>query len=210
MSAPLTLFTAPGTCALASHIALEESGLSYELRRLRFAANEQRAPDYLRINPKGRVPALVTPQGVLTETPAILAFIAQIAPAARLAPFADAFAFAQAQSFASYLCSTVHVAHAHRPRGARWATEPASLEDMKRKTPENMAACFDVIETSIFAGPWAMGESYSFVDPYLFTVAGWLEGDGVDIARFPRVHAHFQRMRERPGVVRALEAERLA
>ena len=210
MSATLTLFTAPGTCALASHIALEESGLSYELRRLRFAANEQRAPDYLRINPKGRVPALVTPQGVLTETPAILAFIAQIAPAARLAPFADAFAFAQAQSVASYLCSTVLVAHAHRPRGARWATEPASLEDMKRKTPENMAACFEVIETSIFAGPWAMGESYSFVDPYLFTVAGWLEGDGVDIARFPRVHAHFQRMRERPGVVRALEAERLA
>lgn len=210
MSATLTLFTAPGTCALASHIALEESGLSYELRQLRFAANEQRASDYLRINPKGRVPALVTPQGVLTETPAILAFIAQSAPAARLAPFADAFAFAQAQSFASYLCSTVHVAHAHRPRGARWATEPASLEDMKRKTPENMAACFEVIETSIFAGPWAMGESYSFVDPYLFTVAGWLEGDSVDIARFPRVLAHFQRMRERPGVLRALEAERLA
>ena len=208
MSAPHILFTAPGTCSLASHVALCESGLEFEARRVRFAANEQRAPDYLKINPKGRVPALVTPQGVLTETPAVLVYIAQSAPAAGLAPFADAFAFARAQSFAAYLCSTVHVAHAHRPRGSRWASEPASLEDMKRKTPENMAACFELIEASMFAGPWAMGEAFSFVDPYLFTVSGWLEGDGVDIARFPRVHEHFRRMRERPSVVRALEWER--
>jgi len=210
MSATLALFTSPGTCALASHIALEDAGLAFEPRRLRFAEGEQRAPDYLRINPKGRVPALATPQGILTETPAILVYIAQIAPDARLAPFADAFAFARAQSFAAYLCATVHVAHAHRPRGSRWATEAASLEDMKRKTPENMAACFELIETSLYVGPWAMGEAYSFVDPYLFTVAGWLGGDGVDIARFPRVHDHFRRMTQRPSVIRALEWERSA
>ena len=114
------LYYAPGTCALASHIALEEAGAPYSAERLSFKENQQNSADYLKVNPKGRVPALVTDKGVLTETPAILAFIAQSFPQAKLAP-QDAFAFAQVQSINSYLCSTVHVAHAHKMRGARWA-----------------------------------------------------------------------------------------
>lgn len=203
----LTLFYAPNTCALASHIALEDAGADYVSRRVDFRKNEQQSPDFLAVNPKGRVPALATPRGILTETPAILAYLAQAFPAARLAPLADPFAFAQAQSFASYLCSTVHVAHAHRPRGGRWADEPASLEDMKRKVPQTMSACFDLIETKMFRGPWAMGEDYTFVDPYLFTVTQWLESDGVDVSRFPRVAEHFARMAERPSVKKALADE---
>src|SRR5437879_2049197 len=74
------LFYAVGTCALASHIALEEAGAEYDAVRLDFRTNEQRKPEYLAINPKGRVPALVTDDGVLTETPAILAFVAQSFP----------------------------------------------------------------------------------------------------------------------------------
>ena len=92
------LYYAPGTCALASHIALEEAGASYTAERLDFKNNQQTSPQYLAINPKGRVPALVTDRGTLTETPAILAFIAQSFPQARLVPD-DPFAFAQAQSF---------------------------------------------------------------------------------------------------------------
>src|SRR4051812_17808361 len=115
----LKLFDAPHTCALASHIALEEAGAEYETVRIDFSANEQRQPEYLAINPKGRVPSLVTDNGVLTETPAILAFVAHRFPNARLAPVDDPFAFARVQAFNSYLCSTVHVAHAHRMRGYR-------------------------------------------------------------------------------------------
>jgi glutathione S-transferase len=81
----LKLFHARGTCALASHIALEEAGASFELVRLDFRADDQRKPEYLAVNPKGRVPSLVTERGVLTETPAILAYIAQRFPAARAA-----------------------------------------------------------------------------------------------------------------------------
>ena len=110
----LTLYYATNTCALASHIALEEAGAAYETRWVDFGAAEQTKPEYLAINPKGRVPALVTERGVLTETPAILAYIAQSYPEARLAPLDDPFAFAELQAFMSYLCSTVHVAHAHR------------------------------------------------------------------------------------------------
>jgi glutathione S-transferase len=201
------LFYAPRTCALASHIALEESGAPYQAVPLDFGRNEQRAAAYLAINPKGRVPALVTEQGVLTETPAILAFVAQRFPAAELAPLGDAFAFARLQSFNSYLCSTVHVAHAHGRRGARWADDPAAIEAMKRKVSQNMSDCFGLIERDMFAGPWVMGERYSVADAYFFTIAEWLAGDGVDVATLPKTRAHRERMLQRPAVQRALAQE---
>src|SRR6266576_3995669 len=100
------LYYAPGTCALASHIALEEAGASYTTERLDFKSN---------------------------------------------------------------LCSTVHVAHAHKGRGYRWAAEESSFADMKRKVPETMAACFALIERDMIKAPWVMGEQYTVCDPYLFT-----------------------------------------
>ncbi len=205
-----TLYVAPGTCALASQIALAESGLPYEVKRIRFAKNEQRSEAYLKINPKGRVPALVTDKGVLTETVAILAFIAQTVPEAGLAPLDDPFLFARMQAFNAYLSSTVHVAHAHGRRGARWADEPSSHADMLRKVPQTMAECFRLIENDFLAGPYVLGEQYSVADPYLFTIAGWLEGDKVDIAEFPRVQSHFERMKARPAVQKALAEETAA
>lgn len=200
----LKLFYSPGSCALASRIALEEAGADYEVALLDFAAGAQRKPEYLAINPKGRVPALVTDRGILTETPAILAYVAQSFPRAKLAPLDDAFAFAQVQAFNSYLCSTVHPAHAHRVRGSRWADDPAALAELKRKAPEVVAACFELIERQMFAGPWVMGSTYTICDPYLFTIATWLESDGIDPARFPKVHDHRNRMKDRPAVRKAL------
>ena len=201
------LYYAPGTCALASHIALEEVGAPYSAERLNFKNNQQNSADYLKINPKGRVPALVTDGGVLTETPAILAFIAQSFPKANLVP-QESFAFAQVQSINSYLCSTVHVAHAHKGRGYRWATEESSFADMKGMVPKTMAACFALIERGMLKGPWVMGEQYTICDPYLFTLTGWLEGDGVDLATLPKVMAHRQRMAERTAVKKVMEDEK--
>jgi glutathione S-transferase len=203
----LKLFYAAGTCALASHIALEEAGAAYEAVRLNFADNDQRKPEYLAINPKGRVPALVTDRGVLTETPAILAFVAQSFPQVPLAPLADPFAFARAQAFNSYLCSTVHVAHAHRMRGYRWADDEASFADMKRKVPQTVGECFGLIEGGMLKGPWVMGEAYSICDAYLFTLAQWLEADGVDTKKLPRVMDHRSRVAALPAVRKALAAE---
>ncbi|MBS0534701.1 MAG: glutathione S-transferase family protein [Proteobacteria bacterium] len=201
----LTFYYATDTCALASHIALKDAGADYRLKRIDFAAAQQRSPDYLALNPKGRVPALVTPAGILTETPAILAYIAQSWPQAGLAP-TDPFRFAKVQEFNSYLCSTLHVAHAHRMRGTRWADDPAAIEAMKRKVPQSVSACYDYVETQI-AGPWVMGADYTIADAYLFTVAQWLEGDGVDPARYPKVIDHRTRMAARPNVKAAIEEE---
>ena len=202
-----TLFYGRGTCALAALVAIEEAGIPFQLRRLDMKSTEQRSPEYLAINPKGRVPALATDRGILTENPAILAYIAQIAPEKRLAPVDDPFEFARLQSFSSYLCSTVHVAHAHRVRGYRWADEESSLEDMRRRVPGNIADCFRLIENEMFAGPWVMGEQYTIADAYLFTLANWMEGDGVDIRDFPVIHDHFNRMLERPAVKKAMAVE---
>lgn len=206
----LTLYYSTGSCALASHIALEESGGEYRAQRIVLKNNDQRTPGYLAINPKGRVPALVTDQGTLTETPAILAYVAQRFPAAKLAPLDDAFAFAQVQSINSYLCSTVHVAHAHGGRGSRWADDPAALEAMKKKVTANMADCFALIERDMVKGPWVMGDAYTISDAYLFTLGGWLEADGVDIAKFPKVAAQRARMLDRPAVQRVLAEEQAA
>jgi len=206
----LDLFVSPGSCALASHIALEEAGADYRLHLIDFRKNEQQSPEYLEINPKGRAPALATDRGILTESPAILAFVAQSYPEAGLAPLNDPFAFARLQAFNSFLASTLHVAHAHKHRGSRWADAPEALEDMRGKVPETVAAAFAYIEEHAFAGPYVMGDEYSVADPYLFTMARWMEGDGVDPARFPKVEAHRTMMRRRPSVRAALEAEGLA
>lgn len=203
----LKLYFATGTCALATHIALEEAGASYEAVRLDFATQAQRGPEYLAINPKARVPALVTESGTLTETPALLVYVAQRFPAAELAPLADAFALAQVQEFNSYLCSTVHVAHAHGRRGARWADDAPAIEAMKRKVPATMSDCFTLIENKLLRGPWVMGEQYTICDPYLFTIASWLEGDGVDTGKLRRVLDHRRRMLARPAVLKAVAAE---
>jgi len=203
----ITLYYEQGTCALASHIALEEAGAEYELKRVDFAKNEQRHERYLAINPKGRVPAMVTPRGTLTETPAMLAFIAQSFPKAHLAPLDDPFAFAELQAFNSYLCSTLHVAHAHRMRGYRWADEPEAIRAMQRKVPDSVGACWDLVERRMFKGPWVMGEAYTIADPYVFTLAQWIEDDGVDSARFPKIADHRRRMAERATVKRAMAAE---
>ena len=203
----LTLFYAHNTCSLASHIALEDSGAIYEARRLNFAENEQRKPEYLEINPKGRVPALVTDRGILTETPSILVYIGQSFPKANLIPANDPFGLGQIQSLNSYLCSTVHPAHAHRTRGYRWSDDPAAQESMKKKVAQNVGDCFDLIEREYFKGPWVMGADYTIADPYLFTIARWLEADGVDPKRFPKVLDHRNRMAERPAVKKVLARE---
>jgi glutathione S-transferase len=205
----LTLYFAAHTCSLATHIVLEEVGADYSTVRVDFGSAQQRSPEYLKVNPKARVPALATDRGILTETPAMLAFVAQSFPASDLALMNDPFAFAQVQAFNSYLCSHLHVAHAHRMRGSRWvdADDTHSIAAMQRKVPESVGGAFDLVEREMLNGPWVMGERYTICDPYLFTLAQWLEADGVDPNKIPKVVDHRRRMSERPGVRKAIAEE---
>lgn len=202
----LNLFYSPGAVSRAALITLTETGADFQLTRVDFASGEQQSESYKKINPLGRVPALQTDAGLLTETPAILAFIAMANPEHNLLMQNDAWQSAQIQSFNSLLASTVHVNHAHGRRGNRWATEQSSFDDMRAMLPKTMTASMQLVEDRM-SGPWVMGDHYTIADPYLFTVAGWLEGDGVDIKTFPKIAAHHQAMSKRPAVIRALELD---
>ena len=199
----LTLHYAPGTIAAAVAITLNEAQADYDRVRVDFSKGEQRGAAYLAINPKGRVPALETPQGILTECSAILDFIAATHPKAGLVPD-DPFEAARMRSVMTYLASTMHVNHAHGMRGARWADDEASWADMKRKVPQTMAESAAYVEDHGMTGPFALGDRFSLADPYLFLVSTWLPGDGVDIARYPKLAAFNASMWERPSVRIAL------
>lgn len=200
----LTLFFAPGSCAVAVQIALLETSVPFTACQLNLAAGEQRSPEYLAINPKGRVPALITEQGTLTETPALLLYVAQRFPDAKLAPLDNPFLLARMQEVNSFLASTVHVSHAHGRRGSRWANDEQAIAAMQQKVASNMRDGFAQIEQHYLAGPWVLGEQFSVADIYLFVVAGWLKSDGVEISEFPKVADHYRRMLTRPAVDKAL------
>jgi glutathione S-transferase len=199
---PMQFYFSPGSCSLATALALEHAGADYAMQRVNFGAAEQRSESYLSINPKGRVPALAVGDTVLTENPAILLFLAQAHPDSGLAPVDDPLALAKANSFNLYLCSTVHVAHAHKGRGSRWADDEVAWDSMKRKVPESMTSVFRLIEEDFLVGPWVLGDELSMCDYYLFTLARWLDGDGVDLTKLPRVMDHRERMMQRPLVER--------
>ena len=207
----LKLFYAPGACSLASHIALEEAGVDYEIARLDLAKGDQAKPEYKAVNPKGKVPALATDRGVLTENPAILAYIAQSYPAAALAP-TDPFAFAEFQAFNMWLSSSVHVIFGHAFRPGRWADGDEAAAAIKAKVPHSLEEQFAQVEDRLADGrPWVHGEAFTASDGYLLVFSRWFARDGMgDWRRFERVSAHRERVQARPAVRKVLAEEGLA
>lgn len=196
----LKLYYFPGTISVAVAITLQEAGLDYDPVKVDFAAAEQTKPDFLALNPKGRVPALVTDKGtILTETGALLDYIADLKPDAGLVP-QDAEDAAQMRAVMYYLASTMHVAHAHKMRGSRWADQQSSFDDMTAKVPETMTACAQYVETECLRGAYANGDYLTLADPYLFVVCNWLKGDGVNLSEFPKISAFLSLMESRDSV----------
>ncbi|QFT74344.1 glutathione S-transferase family protein [Ruegeria sp. THAF33] len=195
----MQLYYAPRTISVAVAIALEEAGLEYEAVKLDFAGGEQTKPAYKQINPKGRVPALVVDGGILTETGALLEFVSAKAPEAGLVP-ADPVMAARMREVMFYLASTMHVNHAHKMRGHRWADKKSSWKDMKDKVAQTMTASCDYISSNGLRGPFVLGEAFSLADAYLYVVCSWLEGDGVDVSAIPKIVAFREAMEARPSV----------
>ncbi|KUP92808.1 glutathione S-transferase family protein [Tritonibacter horizontis] len=195
----MQLYYAPNTISVAVAIALEEAQLDYQAVKVNFAEKEQTSAAYRQINPKARVPVLVVDGGILTETGALLDYVADLAPEAALRP-TDPILAARMREVMYYLASTMHVNHAHKMRGTRWASNPASLKDMARKVPETMAASCDYIETFGLKGPFVLGQTLSLADCYLYVICTWLEGDGVKHQRFPKITAFMAEMEARKSV----------
>lgn len=200
----MRLYFAPNTISIAAVLTLYEANYDFEPVRVDFKSAEQTKAPYLAINPKGRVPTLHVDGTLLTETGAILDYIAARAPKAGLIP-QDALDAAHMRSVMYYLASTMHVNHAHKMRGHRWADNEDSHADMTAKVPETMAQSADYIQTHGLRGDFVTGAELSLADPYLFVICSWLEGDGVSLSDFPKLNAYMDRMRSRPSVQRAVE-----
>jgi glutathione S-transferase len=207
----IKLYYAPGTCSLAPHIALEEVGQRFESSRIDFSTNEQSSPEYLRINPKGRVPALLDGDWVLTEAPATLRYIAARHPGSGLWPW-DAKEEARCAEWLAWLSSTVHVAFGHIRRANRYAADPRAAEDVAATAKKTCRDLWQNVDAKIGRGPWAIGERYTVADPYLLVFWTWGRGPtlGFEVERdLPNWTAHARRMAARPAVKRAFTREGL-
>ena len=182
----LTLYFAPGASSFAPHIALHEIGVPFEARPMSFKKNDMRSPDYLALNPEGKVPTLVVDGRPLTEVAAILFYLARRFPDAGLLPPDDIEAEAQAVSWMSFIASTLHPA---RQRGLDYAKQAYGIADRRLGTG------------------WAIGR-YSIADIHLFRLY-WRLANSLHPAPelFPNLTAHYQRMMARPAVQRTIEVE---
>ena len=182
----LTLYFAPGASSFAPHIALHEIGVAFEGKPMSFKRNDMRSPEFLAINPEGKVPTLVVDSRPLTEVAAILFYLARRFPEAGLLPPDDLDAEAQAMSWMSFIASTLHPA---RQRGLDYAKEVYAIAD--RRLGEG----------------WAIGR-YSIADIHLFRLY-WRLANSLKPApgTFPNLDAHYARMMARPAVCRTIAAE---
>jgi glutathione S-transferase len=198
------LYYSPGACSLASHMALEEAGADYEPVRVNFAASEQRSPEYLKINPKGRVPALAAGDRVVTENPAILRYVARLHPDKKLWP-EDPVDESRCTEWLAWISSTVHPSYAHIRRPERYATDEKAKEDVAATGKRASRDIWEQVERKLGQGKgqWAAGDNFSVADPYLLVFWTWGRGAtlGYDMAKdFPAWTAHARRMAERPAV----------
>ena len=195
----LTLYYAKNSCAFAPHVVLEDARADYRAIQIDIKNGDQHSDEYKKINMKQRVPALKTPNGILTETPAIMTYIAKEHPKMNLIP-SDNYSFAEMESFNSYLASTVHVAHSHKHRGTRWATDENALNHMTSRVKKTMTDCGQFIESYLIKSPWVLGDQYSICDPYMAVITRWLTDDGVDLSQFPKIQKHNQLINTRDSM----------
>jgi glutathione S-transferase len=195
----MDLFYTPNTISVACAIALEEAGLKYSRHLIEFSKGQQSSENYLKINPKGRVPALVVDDNILTETGAILEYIASQAPKSELVPTSTLQLF-RMREVMYYLASTMHVAHAHKFRSSRWADRPESWEDMAAKVDQTMGASCAYFEDNYAFDPFVLGTTLSVADIYLFVITTWLPGDGVEVANYPQLSRFIDTMNKRTSV----------
>lgn len=201
----LTLYYSPGACSMAAHIVLEESGEKYEAKKVDLAAGEQRTEAYRKINPLGRVPALLLDNGEpLCENTAILPYLGKRFD---LWP-EDAVAEAKALSVIGFFASSVHPAHAHFGRPERYAADPAAFPTIKETGLKTFHLYLKQIDGMLGKGEW-LSERYSVLDTYGFVFYTWGVRRELPMAELKNYTAFKDRMLKRPAVGRAVEDEKV-
>ena len=207
----LTLYYSPKACSLASHIALEESGLPYTAATVNIRAQDHRRPEYLQLNPSGTVPALGIDEQVLTESQAILTYIADLVPERNLLPRTGTMARARAHQWMNLVSSTVHVAFRGIFRPQTYGGEaPEGAAAVGAQSHQNLAKAIQTIEQRLGERPYALGEDFSVADAYLFVFYLWSHDERIqhELPERPRWRALAERVWQRDSVRKVVARER--
>jgi glutathione S-transferase len=203
----LTLYYSPGACSLGPHIVLEEAAIAHKVRHVSIPDGEHTEPEYLAINPRGRLPAIDIDGRISTEGPAIMIYLASLKPELGLLPAAGSYELATCLEWLAWLSSSLHIAYAQLWRPKRFLPPGSDASFVVASGRANIGECNDDVESRL-VGPWVLGHSYSIADSYLLAFYRW----GVRIAlpmqeRYPRWTAWKDKMLRRPAVQRALTVE---
>ena len=202
----LTLYYSPGACSMASHITVEESGAKYEPQPVALAKGEHKTPDYLRINPRGKVPALKTDDGVITENTAILTYLAKQFPQANLFP-KDTVGEARCISMMAWLSNTVHPCFTHIFRPERFSEDESAHAGIKEAGRKSFWANLQEIDSLVNGHQWMQGSQFTTCDPYALVFYGWGARVGMPVQELKNYTAWKDRMLQRPAVRKILERE---
>jgi glutathione S-transferase len=205
----MTLYFSPGACSLASHIGLEESGASYEIKPILLAKGQQRTEEYLKINPRGKVPALNVDGKILVENTAILTYLSRSFPEKRLLP-ADPAEEARCIATMCWFSSIVHPSYQRTSRPERFAESEAAHAAVKENGRKSFWANCQEINSMFRGNDWVMGREFTVVDGYALVFYGWGLRGGFPMKELSAYSAWQERMMQRPTVKRSIESEQAA
>ncbi len=197
----MELYFAPLSCSLATRIALYEAGLDAGFHQVVLSTKQTTdGADYLKINPKGQVPALLTADGILTEGPAVLQYVADQAPATGLAPPAGTRERSLLQQWLNYIATEIH-------KGVFFLLfNPAVPAEAKQFARDSLPAKYRFLSEHLAERDYLL-DGFTVADAYLVTTLGWAQPAGVDLAEWPVLARYATALRARPAVARALGEE---
>ena len=197
----MKLYLTPHACSLSPHIALREAGIPFDIEVVDLGTKKTKSGgSYTSVNPKGYVPALEIEGGqVLTEGPAIVQYIADQKPASKLAPPAGSFERYRLQEWLNFITSELH-----KSVGSLFANPP---EAWKETVKTRVASRFDTLSKSLQGKDYLMGSTFTVADAYLFVILSWTSHVGIDLSKWPVLTAYVERIKARPAVKAALDAE---
>lgn len=202
----IKLYYAPGACSLASHIVIEEVGVPYEKQKMNLAEGDQRKPDYLRLNPRGRVPTLVVDGRVLTENIGILTYFGGGYPQARLWP-ERTWDQAKLISTLGWFSNTVHPAYGHLVRPERYVDDESAREAIKAKGKASFWAYLEEIDRLLTGRKWCIANQYTVADPYLLVFYRWANRQKMPVRELKNYSALIDRVLARSAVQKVMADE---
>jgi glutathione S-transferase len=206
-----TLYYSPGSCSLIVHCLLEELGVPFELKRVDFEAKEHHGPEYRKLNPKGKVPALATPEGVLTECVAILEYLCnRHDPDGRLLARPGTWPRAKTLEQVAMLATEIHNNLFNRFfHEDAFSPDQQVQAEVKARAAEKLGAFFAEEDARLTREYWSGRAAPDAADLYFMVIARWGRWLDPPSLRMPRIEAFFRRMIERPAVARAFATEGL-